>query len=145
MKKTKKSHIILEASWKHLRSTILKTMDSLLPPDWGKANCRDKDSRKQVEYYFNRKTHQTSWVPPPPNFSASEQENDDDNTNIHHSQGLSSFLVQLPPPISTEGSSMSFAPTIREQVEGVAHEERGSSGLGMTALELTFDPNMLLL
>jgi hypothetical protein len=68
-------------------SPIGKTMDSLLPPDWGKANYRDKVSGKQVEYYYNRKTHQSCWAPPPPNFSSSE--NDDDNTDIHHSQGLS--------------------------------------------------------
>jgi hypothetical protein len=107
-KTSSQKHIILEAPWKHLRSTILRTMDSLLPPEWGKANYRDKDSGKQVEYYYNRKTHQTSWAPcPPANFS--------------------SFLVQLPPPISTvEGS-------------GVPHKERDSFGLGMTALELTFD------
>jgi hypothetical protein len=38
-------------------STIGKTMDSLLPPDWGKANYRDKVSGKQVEYYYyNRKS-----------------------------------------------------------------------------------------
>jgi hypothetical protein len=30
-------------------------MDSLLPPDWGRANYRDRVSRKQVEYYYNKK------------------------------------------------------------------------------------------
>jgi hypothetical protein len=64
---------------------------------------------------------------------------------IHHSQGLSSFLVQLPPPISTEGGTTFFAPTIREQAQGAPNEETDSSRLGTTALEQTFNPDLMLL
>jgi hypothetical protein len=76
-----------------------------------------------VEYYYKRKTHQTSWVPPAPNFSASDQDNDVNNTNIHHSQVISSFFVQPPTTISTEGSSTLFVLTIREQVQAAPHKQ----------------------
>jgi hypothetical protein len=55
--------------------------------------------------------------------------------------------VPVPPPISTEGGSTLFSPTIREQVQVVPqHQETDSTRLVPTALELTFsDPGSMLL